>query len=52
MAVHILVQTIWFALLLQLLTFLMYEDVLPLMAECGWIYSLSLILLVFLHVQP
>lgn len=32
MIVHFLVQTMWFAMLLQLLTFLMHEDMLPLNA--------------------
>lgn len=44
MTVQMLVKTIWFAVLLYLFASLVFEDVLPLMAECSWIYSLSLIL--------
>lgn len=41
MTVQMLVKTIWFAVLLYLFTSLVLEDVLALMAECSWIYSLS-----------
>jgi len=51
MTVHIMAQAIWFAVLLQLLIFLMHENVLPL-AECSWIYSLNLILLLFYMYNP
>lgn len=39
MTVQMLVKTIWFAVLLYLFPSSVLEDVLPLMAECSWIYS-------------
>lgn len=39
MTVQLLVKTIWFAVLF---TSLVLEDVLPLVAECSFIYSLIL----------
>lgn len=52
MTVQLLVKTIWFAVLLYLFTSLLLEDVLPLMAECSWIYSLSLIFPDFYMYNP
>lgn len=43
MTVQMLVKTIWFAVFLYLFSSLVPEDVLPLMAECSWIYSLTFI---------
>lgn len=44
MTVQMLVKTICFAVLLYLFSPLVLEGELLLMAECSWIYSLSLIL--------
>lgn len=52
MTVQLLVKTIWFAVLLYLFTSLLLEDVLPLMAERSWIYSLSLIFPDFYMYNP
>lgn len=40
MTVQMLVKTLWFAVLLYLFSSRVLEDVLPLMDECSWIYSL------------